>query len=92
MSRMRKLLERHGLTGERYQELADQGCGICGTMVGNSRWERLAFDHDHSTGLFRGLLCGSCNNMIGLAGDSPERLEIAANYLRNGGTNGLVHS
>jgi hypothetical protein len=31
----------------------------------------------------RGLLCTSCNRMIGHAGDNPESLEAAAAYLRS---------
>ena len=58
-------------------------CDICGRSASedNDRFRRLSIDHDHETGGFRGLLCGSCNLAIGKMGDSPERLLAAAEYL-----------
>lgn len=54
-------------------------CAICG-RPGQKR--RLAVDRDHATGAIRGLLCASCNMMLGNAKDVPELLEIGAAYLR----------
>ncbi|HEX5203453.1 MAG TPA: endonuclease VII domain-containing protein [Actinoplanes sp.] len=42
---------------------------------------RLVVDHCHRTGRVRGLLCATCNLMIGIASDSPEVLRAAAAYL-----------
>jgi hypothetical protein len=42
----------------------DGRCGLCGFI------ERLVMDHDHRTGLERGLLCRSCNTSEG-AGRYP---------------------
>lgn len=39
-------------------------------------------DHDHKTGKVRGLLCGSCNVMLGRAKDSVELLQSAIDYLK----------
>ena len=39
-------------------------------------------DHDHETGAFRGWLCHHCNWAIGRLGDTLERVEAAATYLR----------
>lgn len=56
-------------------------CAICGNgHVGVGT--RLHVDHCHASGKVRALLCGKCNTLIGLADDSPERLELAAAYLR----------
>lgn len=41
---------------------------------------RLAEDHDHKTGKFRGWLCGSCNTAIGKLGDSLEGILATAKY------------
>jgi hypothetical protein len=43
---------------------------------------RTHIDHSHATGQVRALLCGPCNQMIGLAQDSPMTLLAGAEYLR----------
>lgn len=47
------------------RELQGNRCGICG--IHNDR-ERLVVDHDHKSGMVRGLLCGPCNNREGRHG------------------------
>lgn len=61
-----------------YQE---QGglCAICRRATGKTK--RLAVDHDHDTGLVRGLLCGPCNKLVGYFRNSPEAFLRAAEYL-----------
>ena len=51
-------------------------CKICGATP-----RRLCLDHDHTTGMRRGLLCSRCNSGIGLLGDNAEILKSAAAYL-----------
>ncbi len=51
-------------------------CDVCG-----KKRKRIAFDHCHSTGNFRGFLCSPCNVAIGLVGDSPKTLRALARYL-----------
>lgn len=41
----------------------------------------MAVDHDRNTGEVRGLLCQTCNRMLGLAQDSRQILINAAAYL-----------
>ena len=43
--------------------------------------KRLAFDHDHKTGAFRGWICSSCNNALGRIGDDPVLARKLAEYL-----------
>lgn len=42
----------------------------------------LCVDHDHVTGQFRGLLCGSCNTALGMAKDSIQILNSLISYLQ----------
>lgn len=51
-------------------------CTICKTEG------KLHVDHDHSTGLTRGLLCHSCNVGLGHMRDSPDILRSAIAYLK----------
>lgn len=62
-------------------------CGICGILMKvpeNRQGQSLqvvAVDHDHDTGIVRGLLCNACNKGLGLFRDSIENLEKAKEYL-----------
>jgi hypothetical protein len=63
----------------------DGRCAICRKPIplGNGAASTSAcVDHDHGTGLVRGLLCRKCNAGIGMFADDPGRLEAAAKYLR----------
>jgi len=68
-----------------YQELCQERgerCEVCGSRAGgNVRQERLNIDHNHQTGMVRGLLCHTCNTGMGMFRDSWKRLVIAAKYL-----------
>jgi len=55
-------------------------CACCGIHQ-NELTVNLAVDHDHDTGLIRGLLCHICNTGIGKLGDNIEGLMKALNYL-----------
>jgi hypothetical protein len=68
-----------------YDFLVDQQageCGICGHRPEGGR--KLYIDHDHDTGVIRGLLCQRCNTGIGMLGDDLSMIERAARYLRGG--------
>lgn len=51
-------------------------CAIC-----LKETDRLCVDHDHTTSVIRGLLCHSCNALLGYAHEQPGRLRGAAMYL-----------
>lgn len=78
VARRRKLLWRlrkYGISEDFYLEQLKWGCAICRSF------DRLHVDHDHSTWLFRGILCHKCNLWIGMLDDSIPRLEAARIYI-----------
>lgn len=64
---------------ERLYEVQGSACGICGRAKGVRK--KLAVDHDHRTGLVRGLLCGPCNKILGHLRDDVETARRIASYL-----------
>jgi|SRR5882672_5089611 len=72
--------DRFGINDRQYQELLRlfPVCAICGKPPGS---KALDIDHDHSTGVVRGLLCNNCNRGLGRLKDSPSLLREAALYL-----------
>jgi hypothetical protein len=99
----RALEKRYGITREDYEALyafQDGHCYICRRATGATR--RLTVDHDHATGLVRGLLCRPCNSMLGHLRDDSAAFQRVLDYLadppwsilvskRNGGSNGNGH-
>lgn len=87
IQRVRQLRGKYGMTIEEYQrKVEEQGnlCAICRlseTVVRDGRIVMLGVDHDHDTGLNRGLLCRGCNIGIGNLKDDPALLRAAADYL-----------
>lgn len=78
-----KLKNRYGITlAERNQIIKEQYecCAICNSLLATAR--NVHLDHNHISGLVRGVLCQPCN--IGLGGfkDSIEALENAIEYLK----------
>lgn len=72
----------YGITAEEYQALyvaQGRSCFICRRATG--RTKRLAVDHDHKTGYVRGLLCGTCNKLLGHLRDDPDLALRIADYL-----------
>ena len=72
---------KYGITLKEYSKLliAQNGtCAICGHPPNG---KHLAVDHDHITGKVRGLLCDSCNPMLGYARDDRKILASAIDYL-----------
>lgn len=79
----RKRLKLYNLTPRMFlMMLEDQGyrCWICDQVFTKSRVPHV--DHRHAYPmLVRGLLCASCNTILGLARDNPDRLGRAATFL-----------
>jgi len=76
--RLKVTARNYGITVDEVKELRSvSSCQIC------NRKEHLCIDHDHNTGLVRGVVCSSCNTL--LAGvDKDGWLDKALIYLRKG--------
>ena len=70
---------RYGITVEEYRTLLAKCDGACHAC---HRHVKLAVDHDHDTGLVRGLLCNSCNVAGGQLEDSIERIAALLRYFK----------
>jgi hypothetical protein len=78
-SRHWHLTRRYGIGAKDVDRLiAEQGgvCAICGRPAPEH------VDHDHATGVVRGVLCFNCNGGLGQFRDAPEFLAAAIEYLR----------
>ncbi len=71
----------YGLSVDEYNIMLKQQEGCCAICQLRCKRGRLAVDHDHDTGVVRGLLCLSCNTALGQFRDSPAVLERAFKYL-----------
>lgn len=82
-------IRKFGKTKEWYDAEYAKGCRICKRPFGKSVAGRAGIDHDHACcpgktscgSCVRGLLCGNCNLMLGLCGDSITILAAAIDYL-----------
>lgn len=64
--------------------LQSQGgiCKICGSK-GETHKKGLCVDHNHETGMARGILCGFCNTAIAYLKEDTELVLRALKYLNN---------
>ncbi len=80
---LRKL---YGMTLDEYDAMFyEQGgqCAICGSeYIGRKGAKYFNVDHDHKTGVTRGLLCRHCNIGLGSFMDDPEILASAIQYVQ----------
>jgi hypothetical protein len=77
-ARANTLKRQYGMTLEDEQRMRleqNGACAICGEVV------NLVVDHDHETGVVRGLLCNACNSALGYFRDDPARMDAARRYL-----------
>lgn len=78
--RERHLVRKYGITLAGYDAMFAQQGGCC-AICGKTQARAFDVDHNHETGRVRGLLCTSCNRMVGHAGDDAQTLRAAAAYL-----------
>ncbi|SRR5260221_2385967 len=72
-------LNKHKLTLEQYAQMYQNQEGKCAICL--KVFELLNIDHDHNTGIIRGLLCENCNKGLGYFKDDLAIMANAFNYL-----------
>lgn len=92
-----KLSERratnYGISDTEFDALREKQGGVCAichraqSASADAQHQNLSVDHDHATGVIRGLLCNRCNRAIGLLQDDPRLLIAAARYLKRNRAN-----
>ena len=82
----------YGVPRSRLDELIDLQYGACPGCLRDvtsshqpdeTSNTRSAVDHSHTTGKVRGVLCGRCNRLIGLADEDPLILKMLAAYIED---------
>lgn len=76
-----RLKRVYGITSAQYDAMRDEQQDRCAVCGGDNEGKEFCVDHDHSTGVVRGLLCTPCNRGIGYFRDTPAFLRVAADYL-----------
>ena len=83
----KRKLKTFGLTLQDYQQMLDAQngvCAICGKKPGK---RKLSVDHDHKTGIIRGLLCFRCNFGLGWFQDDLKQFRAIAAHLESTNVN-----
>lgn len=72
-----------GVSAIAFKAIFDSQNGLCGICEKSMDFlaKDTCLDHDHATGLVRGILCGRCNLGIGHLKDNTEVLHRAISYL-----------
>ena len=80
VDREKHLKRKYSITQKQYEALLAEQNGEC-EICKKKQVRAFDVDHCHTTGKVRGLLCTSCNRMLGHAHDNAERLIAASAYL-----------
>jgi hypothetical protein len=77
-------LSLFNLTIEEYEAIFEYQGGVCAICDHPPKNKRLAVDHDHKTGLIRGLLCHYCNRTLGgMGSDADNKIHRMIYYLKH---------
>ncbi len=71
----------YGIDKDDYAAMLHAQGGVCAVCQEAEEGVRLSVDHDHETRKVRGLLCGACNRMLGLAKEDIGVLRASIVYL-----------
>lgn len=80
-ARERALVQKYGITEDHYQQMLTDQEGVCAICHKGSVDQPLQVDHDHETGEVRGLLCITCNTVLGYFNDDVNCAKRMVQYL-----------
>jgi predicted nuclease with TOPRIM domain len=88
-NRLRDRLRKYKLTVSEFSRMLkvlDDKCEICSRILDSSRKQTIPhIDHDHVDNKVRGILCHSCNQILGHSYDNIAILRKAISYLEDKG-------
>lgn len=80
-ARRARLIRLYNITPEEYEVILAFQNGVCAICERPPTKTRLAVDHDHATGLTRGLVHWQCNSALAKLNDKAQRALNAWKYL-----------
>lgn len=84
-----RIKSKYGISSDDYNRLFNLQGGRCAICRNPPAKKQLAVDHDHTTGLVRGLLCSRCNDeLLSAMYHKPKIAMNAYNYLTEPPTSG----
>ena len=78
--RDRKLKDKYSMSFSEFAEACAQQEGKCAICL-HAPDKGLVVDHDHATGIVRGLLCNNCNVALGMLRENRATIRRAIDYL-----------
>lgn len=69
----------YGLTHAQVREMISRPCEACGAPSVDTKFVHI--DHNHATGVVRGVLCHACNTSFGLMDEDVGRMNALIDYL-----------
>jgi endogenous inhibitor of DNA gyrase (YacG/DUF329 family) len=86
-----RLKSNYGLSAEHYSRMLESQkskCAICFKEISgevNTKDLKAVVDHNHKSGIVRGILCLSCNSIVGYSREDRKVLLAAIDYLKKFG-------
>lgn len=79
-----ELRRLYGISVEDYLQMLKNQNGVCKICHQECKTKySLSVDHNHKTGVVRGLLCNRCNRVLGMMEESVELFASAIKYIEN---------
>ena len=83
ISNRARLISTYGITPEQYEQMLNFQNGLCNICLNPPQKNKLAIDHDHATGVIRGLLCSRCNQHLEWSINYRNQIDLYLNVDRD---------